>query len=81
MNHQYPSNTMISIIEDSESPIDILTGTHGETLIETQPTQLIREPPYSERMTLQNTVEQPHFNLLGEFKKLICQNSTIVCPS
>ena len=46
MNHQYPSNTKIPIIEDAESPTKTPTETQGEIVIETQSTQLIREPPY-----------------------------------
>ena len=70
MNQHYPYNTSIPIIENVESPTKTLTKTQGETFIETQPTQLIREPPYPERLTLQKTVEQPQFNLLGELKNL-----------
>ena len=60
----------IPIIEDVESPTETSTETQGEIVIETQPTQLIREPPYPERLTLHKIVEQPHFNLLGELKNL-----------
>ena len=48
MNQQYPSNTAFPIIKDVESPTEIPTETHEETLIETQSTQPTREPPYHE---------------------------------
>ena len=59
MNHQYPSNTKIPIIEDVESPTKTPNETQGEIVIETHPTQLIREPRYPEQLTLQKIVEQP----------------------
>ena len=70
LNQYYPSNTTIPVIEDAESPTETSAETQRETFIETQPTQLVREPPYPERPTLQKTVEQPQFNLLGELKNL-----------
>ena len=70
MNQQYPSNTTIPIIEDVESPTETPAETQRETFIKTKPTQLVREPPYPEWLTLQKIVEQPQFNLLGELKKL-----------
>ena len=70
MNQQYSSHTSIPIIEDVEIPTETPAETHREIAIETQPTQLIREPPYPERLTLQKEVEQPHFNLLGELKNI-----------
>ena len=60
----------IPIIQDVESPTMTPTETREEIVIETQPTQLIREPPYPERLTLQKEVEQDQFNLLGELKNL-----------
>ena len=48
MNQQYLSNIVIPIIEDVESPTKTSTETKGEIVIETKPTQLIREPPYPE---------------------------------
>ena len=70
MNQQYLSNATIPIIEDNESTTKTPIERQGEIVIETQPTKLIREPPYPERLTLQNIVEQPQFNLLGELKNL-----------
>ena len=70
MKQQYLSNTSIPIIEDAENPTEIPAETQEETSIDTQPTQLIREPPYPERLTLQKAVEKPQFNLLGELKNL-----------
>ena len=70
LNQQYPSNTTIPIIEDVESPTKTPIERQGEIVIETQPPQLIREPPYLKWTTLQKTLEQPQFNLLGELKKL-----------
>ena len=52
VNQQYPTSMTIPIIEDTESPTEISTETQGEIVIETQPTQLIRESPYPERLTL-----------------------------
>ena len=49
MNQQHPFNATIPInIEDVEIPIKISAETQEETLIETQPTQPTREPPYPE---------------------------------
>ena len=70
MNQQYLSNTVTPIIEDVEHPINMLAETQNDTSIERQPTQLIREPPYPERLMLPKVVGQPQFNLLGELKNL-----------
>ena len=43
---------MIPIIEDTEIPTETPNETQEETSIDTQPTQLIREPPFTERLTL-----------------------------
>ena len=59
MNQQHPFNITIPIIEDAKSPTEIPAKTQEETLIETHPTQPTREPPYPERLILQNIVEQP----------------------
>ena len=48
----------------------MLAETQKDTFIDTQPTQLIREPPYPERLILPKVVGQPQFNLLGELKNL-----------
>ena len=61
---------MIPIIEDAEHPTKIPAKTQEETFIDTQPTQLIREPPYLEILILPKVVEQPQFNLLRELKNL-----------
>ena len=45
MNQQYLSNTTIPIIEDVKHPTKIPAETQEETSIDTQPTQLVREPP------------------------------------
>ena len=70
MNQQYLSNTMIPIIEDAENTSKISAETQEETSIDKQPTQLVREPPYPERLILPKAVGQPQFNLLGELKNL-----------
>ena len=70
MNQQYPSNTSIPIIENAENLTQILVETQEETLIETQATQLLREPPYPERLIVQRTMEQHYFNILKELKNL-----------
>ena len=59
MYQQYSSHTTIPIIEDVEHPTETPAETHREIAIEMQPTQLMREPPYPERLTLQKAVEQP----------------------
>ena len=46
------------------------TETQKDTFIDTQPTQLIREPPYPKILMLPKVVGQPQFNLLGELKNL-----------
>ena len=50
MNHQFenPFNIEIPIIEDVEIPTQTPAEAQEETLIETQPTQPTREPPYPE---------------------------------
>ena len=63
---------MTPIIEDVEHPTNMLAETYNDASIETQPTQLIREPPYPERLMLPKVVGQPQFNLLGELKKSLC---------
>ena len=57
MNQQYFSNTVIPIIEDTENPTKISVETQEETSIDTQPTQLVREPPYPERLILPKSVD------------------------
>ena len=63
---------MSPIIEDAQHPTNMPTETQKDTFIDTQPTQLIREPPYPERLILPKVVGQPQFNLLGELKKYLC---------
>ena len=80
MNPQFGNsfNSVIPIIEYVETPakmpIEIHDKTTTETLAEThtktQVTLSSREPPYLERLTLQNVMEQPSFNLLGELKNI-----------
>ena len=59
MNPQYLSNTVTPIIEDIEHPTNMPAETQNDTSIDTQPTQLIREPPYPERLMLPKVVGQP----------------------
>ena len=70
MNQQYLSNTMTPIIEDTEHPTNMLAETQEDTFIDTQITQLIREPPYPEILILPKVVGQPQFNILGELKSI-----------
>ena len=70
MNQQYLSNETIPIIKDVEIPTETLAETQEEKSIDTQFTQLVREPPYPERLILPKVVGQPQFNLLGELKNL-----------
>ena len=46
MNQHYSSHIVVPIIEDVESPTETPAETKREIVIETHPTQLIREPPY-----------------------------------
>ena len=61
---------MIPVIEDTENPTKIPAETQEETSIDTQPTQMVREPPYPERLILPKAVGQPQFNILGELKNM-----------
>ena len=70
VNPQYLSNTVTPIIEYAKHPTNVPDETQKDTFIDTQPTQLIREPPYPERLILPEVVGQPQFNLLGELKNL-----------
>ena len=72
MNPQYLSNTINPIVEDTKHPTNMTIETSKDTFIDIQPTQLIREPPYPQRLMLPKVVGQPQFNLLGEFKKSLC---------
>ena len=45
VNPQYLSNAT-PIIEDAEHPTNVLAETQNNTSSDTQPTQLIRKPPY-----------------------------------
>ena len=64
MNQHYLSNTSTPIIEDVEHPTNMSSETQEDTFIDTQPTQLISEPPYPERLILPKAVGQSQFNLL-----------------
>ena len=55
----------------------MLAETQEDTFIDTHPTQLIREPPYPERLILLKVVRQPQFNLLGELKNLYVKSVVI----
>ena len=48
---QHPPN-IIPIIEDVEHPLDGMTETPNDKYFNTHPTQLIRKPPYPERLML-----------------------------
>ena len=65
VNPQHLSDT-IPIIEDAEHPTNGTTETQNDKSSDTQPTQLMRQPPYPERLMLPRTGGQPQFNLLGE---------------
>ena len=47
-----------------------MAETSNDKLDNTQPTQLIRQPPYPERLMLPRMGGQPQFNLLGELRNL-----------
>ena len=66
---QHLSN-MTPIIEDAKHPTNVSAETHNNISIDTQPTQLIRQPPYPEILMLPRLGGQPQFNLLGELKNL-----------
>ena len=66
---QHPSDT-VPIIEDAEHPLDGTAETSNDKPDNTQPTQLIRQPPYPERLMLPIMGGQPQFNLLGELRNL-----------
>ena len=70
MNPYYLSNASIPIIEDVENPTNMPAETKNNAFIDTQPIQLIREPPYLEILMLPKVVGQPQFNLLGELKNI-----------
>ena len=59
---QHPSDT-VPIIEDAEHGT---AETPNDESDNTQPTQLIRKPPYPERLMLTRIGGQPQFNLLGD---------------
>ena len=61
---------MTPIIEYVEHPTNMRAETHNDTSIDAQPTQLIMEPLYLERLMLPKVVGQPQFNLLGELKNI-----------
>ena len=69
VNPQHLSN-MTPIIEDAEHPTNVSAETQNNISSYTQPTHLIRQPPYPERLMLPKVVGQPQFNLLGELKNL-----------
>ena len=48
---QHPSDT-IPIIEDAEHPLEGMAETSNNKSDNTQPTQLMRQPPYPERLML-----------------------------
>ena len=56
MNPQYLSKAATPIIEDVEHPTNMPAKTQKNTSINTQPTQLIREPPYAKRLMLPKVV-------------------------
>ena len=50
-NSQHPFDTA-PIIEDDEHPLEGTTETSNDKFDNTQPSQLIRKPPYTERLML-----------------------------
>ena len=60
----------VPIIEDVEHPLDGTAETSNDKSDNTQPTQLIRQPPYPERLILRRAWGKPQFNLLGELRNL-----------
>ena len=70
MNKHYLSNITTPIIEDVEHPTNMPVETKKDTFNDTQPTQLMREPPYPAILMLPKVVGQPQFNLLGELKNI-----------
>ena len=58
VNPHHLSN-MTAIIEDAEHPTNGSIETHNDISNDTQPTQLIRQPPYPERLMLPKVVGQP----------------------
>ena len=63
---QHPSDT-VPIIEDAKHGT---AETSNDESDNTQPTQLIRQPPYPEILMLPRIGGQPQFNLLGELRNL-----------
>ena len=61
---------IIPIIEDAEHPTNGTVETQNDKSSNAQPTQLIRKPPYPERLMLPRVGGQPQFNLLGELNNL-----------
>ena len=58
------------IIEDAEHPLEGMAETSNDKFDNTQPSQLIKQPPYPERLMLPRTGGQSQFNLLGELRNL-----------
>ena len=58
VNPQHLSTTT-PIIEDAEHPTNVSVETQNNISRDTQPTQLIRQPPYPERLMLPKVVGQP----------------------
>ena len=66
---QHLSNR-IPIIEYAKHPTNGTAKTQNDKSSDTQPTQLIRQPPYPEILMLPREGGQPQFNLLGELRNL-----------
>ena len=58
MNPQHLSD-MTPIIEDAKHPTNGMAETQNDKSSDTQPTQLIRQPPYPERLMLPRAGGQP----------------------
>ena len=69
VNPQHLSDTT-PIIEDAKHPTNGMAETQNDKSSDARPTQLIRQPPYPERLMLPRAGEQPQFNLLGELRNL-----------
>ena len=59
LNPQYLSNAVTPIIEDVEHPTNMMAETENDKSSDTQPTHLIRQPMYPERLMLPMVGGQP----------------------
>ena len=77
---QHPPNT-IPIIENAEHPLDGMAETSNDKSDNTQSTQLIRQPPYPERLMLPRIGGATSVYPPRRVKKFICQNPPSSSPS